>query len=134
MKTTRTDLGARFPDILKRIGCVADRLEMNVFAVGGYIRDLLLNAEDEPKDIDLTVVGDALVLAHQLKQELDARILVTYKRFATTMLAAGGCKLELVAARREKPPPSPHQPWWKKTARSPILPGGILPSMRWPSD
>ena len=87
---------------------------MNVFAVGGYVRDLLLNAGGDSKDIDLAVVGDALVLAHQLKQELGARILVTYRRFETTMLAAGGYKLELVTARREEPAPSSVQPLGEK--------------------
>lgn len=110
MRTPLTDLGTRFPDILKRIGAVADRLEMNVFAVGGYVRDLLLNADDDQKDIDLTVVGDALGLAHQLKQELGARILVTYKRFETTMMEVSGYKLELVTARQEMPPPSSRRP------------------------
>jgi poly(A) polymerase len=110
MRTSLTDLGTKFPDILKRIGAVADRLEMNVFAVGGYVRDLLLNETGDPKDIDLAVVGDALALAHQLKQEFGARILVTYKRFATTMMEVSGYKLELVTARRETPPPSPRQP------------------------
>jgi len=118
MRTSLTDLETRFPDIFKRIGAVADRLEMNVFAVGGYVRDLLLNAEDEPKDIDLTVVGDALLLARQLKQEFGARILVTYKRFETTMMAAGGCKLELVTARQEKPPLASHQPLEKACPES----------------
>ena len=95
-----TDLGTRIPDILRRIGSVADRFEMNVFAVGGYIRDLLLNGNGDHRDIDLTVVGDALVLAHQLKQELGAKILVTYKRFETTMMEVSGYKLELVTARQ----------------------------------
>jgi poly(A) polymerase len=114
MRTTLTDLETRFPDILKRIGSVADRLEMNVFAVGGYVRDLLLNADGDPKDIDLTVVGDALGLAYQLKQELGARILVTYKRFETTMMEVSGYKLELVTTRQEKPPPSSRQPSGEK--------------------
>jgi poly(A) polymerase len=110
-----TDLGTRFPDILKRIGSVADRLEMKVFAVGGYVRDLLLNETGDPKDIDLTVVGDALVLAHRLKQELSAKILVTYKRYATTMMEVSGYKLELVTARREKYLSSSHQTFAEKT-------------------
>jgi len=114
MRTSLTDLGTRFPDILKRIGTVADRLEMNVYAVGGYVRDLLLNADGDIKDIDLAVVGDALGLAQQLRQELGARILATYKRFETTMMEASGYKLELVPARHEKPPPSSRQPSGEK--------------------
>ena len=111
-----TDLGTRIPDILRRIGSVADRFEMNVFAVGGYIRDLLLNGNGDHRDIDLTVVGDALVLAHQLKQELGAKILVTYKRFETTMMEVSGYKLELVTARQEKYAPSSRQSFVKKAS------------------
>lgn len=109
MKIT-IDLGSRFPNILKRIGSVADRLEMDVYAVGGYIRDLLIGGNHHHRDIDLTVVGDALVLAHKLKREFGARILVTYERFGTTMLKVEDYKLELVTARKERYLPTSRKP------------------------
>ena len=40
---TTIDLGTGFPDVFKRIGSVADRSEITVYAVGGYIRDFLLS-------------------------------------------------------------------------------------------
>ncbi len=107
---TAKDITSRFPEFLKRVGVVADRLEMKVYAVGGYVRDLLIRGNGDNRDVDLTVVGDALVLARKLKKELGARILVTYKRFGTIMLEVNGYRLELVTARKEKYFPESRKP------------------------
>ena len=47
-------LGQDLLSILKRISQVADRSEVTVFAVGGFVRDLLLNIPN--KDIDLSLI------------------------------------------------------------------------------
>jgi putative nucleotidyltransferase with HDIG domain len=109
-----TELTNIFPDILRRIGSLADRLNMKVYAVGGYIRDILLTGTGDDKDIDLTVVGDALVLAQKLKEEAEARILVTYERFGTTMVRVNSHKLEFVTARKEKYLPDSRKPMVEK--------------------
>jgi len=104
------DLASRFPGLLKRIGSVADRSGMEVYAVGGFIRDLLARVDVDQRDIDLTVVGDALSLARRVKGELGAKILVTYERFGTTLLVAEGYKLEFVTARKERYHPESRKP------------------------
>ncbi|MBN1548733.1 MAG: HD domain-containing protein [Syntrophaceae bacterium] len=105
-----TGPGSGFPGVLKRIGSVADRLGMKVYAVGGYIRDLLLSGKEDYRDLDLTVIGDSLVLAKELRQELGARILVIYERFGTAMLEVDSYKLELVTGRKEMYLPASRKP------------------------
>ena len=48
-------LGQDLLSILERISQVASRSEVTVFAVGGFVRDLLLNIPN--KDIDIVVEG-----------------------------------------------------------------------------
>jgi poly(A) polymerase len=90
----------KFPTVLKRIGLIADRQSVELYVVGGYVRDLILNRSAK-KDIDFSVVGDALSFAQRLKSECDAKHLVVYERFGTAMLEIDDFKLEFVTAREE---------------------------------
>jgi len=58
----------------------ADRLNLPVFVVGGFVRDLLL---DRPSlDFDVVVEGDAIFFAKRLVDQFGGRVL-THKRFGT---------------------------------------------------
>ncbi len=72
----RNTLSARLPEEhinwLKSAGSKAEQLGMEAYAVGGFVRDILL---DKPNfDIDLVVEGDGLAFAHAFAQELGGRV------------------------------------------------------------
>ncbi|CBE69918.1 putative tRNA cytidylyltransferase [Candidatus Methylomirabilis oxygeniifera] len=73
-----------------------------IYAVGGYVRDLLLGRENA--DIDLVVEGDAIAIAGRLAHSLKA-VVASHPRFGTAHLRLpGGGKLDLATARRERYP------------------------------
>ena len=86
--------------LLRRIGAVGDRTGTTVYVVGGYVRDLVLGTEVQ--DIDILVMGDGIVFAHEVARELSIGTVVTYERFGTAMIPVGDGKLEFVGARKEK--------------------------------
>lgn len=85
--------------ILENVAQVANSLNVNVYAVGGFVRDLYLGKEG--KDIDFVVVGDALKLAEKFSETYRTGKLVTYSSFGTAMLQYQMYKLEFVTARSE---------------------------------
>jgi len=94
----------RHPAILSEIGRIADEEGFEVYAVGGYVRDLFVERQRRKKwrkDIDFVVVGDGIAFTRILQQRLGARRLVTYERFGTSMISVRGYKLEFVSARAE---------------------------------
>lgn len=84
---------------LRTVGAVADRLGVEAYVVGGYVRDLLLGRE--VKDIDVTVIGDGVAFAHEAAAALGAHPVVVFEKFGTAMVPYDGGKLEFVAAREE---------------------------------
>ncbi len=98
------DLTAFFPDILRQIGAIADAQGIQVFVVGGYLRDLLLTKDGNRSrrcDLDFTVVGEAVPFVQLLQQKLGARNIIVYEQFGTAMLELADGKLEFVTARTE---------------------------------
>ena len=92
------------PKILQTIGKSADALDIPIYVVGGFVRDMLLadnSVIESRKDLDFTVVGDAIQFSKMLKKEFDANNLVVYERFGTAMLEVDEFKLEFVTAREE---------------------------------
>ena len=77
----------------------ADAQRVSVYAVGGFVRDVLLGARNE--DLDLTVEGDGVAFARHLASALDG----TWKgpsAFGTAVvIARDGHKIDVATARRE---------------------------------
>ncbi|MDD5504233.1 MAG: hypothetical protein PHV77_02830 [Candidatus Omnitrophica bacterium] len=71
--------------ILKEAGDIGDRRGFGVFAVGGFVRDLMLNKKS--LDIDIAVQGDGIGLAGELAYRLGASLAV-FKCFGTAVLEA----------------------------------------------
>src|SRR5438552_571273 len=67
-----------------------------VYAVGGTVRDLLL---DRPLiDLDLAVEGDAIAL---MRAALRGMRITTHSRFGTATATIGGLRIDVATARRE---------------------------------
>ena len=85
--------------LLQNIGGVADDNGFTAFAVGGFVRDLLLKKRN--LDLDIVVEGDGIVFAKALTERLGGRYR-THERFSTaTVLLPDGFKLDIATARLE---------------------------------
>ncbi len=86
-------------EILKIIGSIADQNKISVWAVGGFVRDRILNKL--VKDIDFAVVGDGPGFARSVAKELGTRNIVIYPKFGTALVDYNEYRLEFVTARSE---------------------------------
>ena len=86
-------------ELLDRIYRASSACGFEIYAVGGFVRDLQLGKQG--KDIDFVVIGDAMRFADCLKKKLHLRTLVRYPRFGTFMTRYYGYTLEFVNAREE---------------------------------
>ena len=98
-------------DELRRL---ANEAGVAAFLVGGPVRDSLLGVP--VNDLDISVVGDAPALAQSLANATGGRLTV-HPRFGTASVAAAGCTVDLVTARRETYP---------KPAALPVVTAGSL--------
>ncbi len=67
-------------DLLRKAGAVAQELGYPLYAVGGFVRDLLLG--QPTYDVDLVVEGDAIRVARVLSERLGGRVR-SHRRFGT---------------------------------------------------
>jgi putative nucleotidyltransferase with HDIG domain len=85
--------------LLARVGALADTCGAEIYVVGGYVRDLLL--QKQVQDIDVLVMGDGVAFARTVAQDLGIDTVVAYERFGTAMIPLAEGKLEFVGARKE---------------------------------
>jgi len=92
-------LDRRIISLLKTIGEVADDLGFNAFAVGGFVRDLLLKKNNF--DLDIVIEGDGIAFAKKLAVVLGGRVR-THERFSTAMVVLPDTfKIDIATARLE---------------------------------
>ncbi len=84
--------------IFEHIRDTVDRMGVEAYVVGGYVRDFYLHRPST--DIDVVVVGDGVEVAEALAETLHAKVSI-FKRFGTAMLRWHGTEIEFVGARRE---------------------------------
>ncbi|MDP2689053.1 MAG: CBS domain-containing protein, partial [Deltaproteobacteria bacterium] len=83
-KLMKERLPAWAMEILKDAGKVADKHGFKAYAVGGFVRDLILRREN--LDIDLVIVGgDGIVFAEDFARKRDLRVRA-HRRFKTAVL------------------------------------------------
>ncbi len=99
LKIMEERLTSEVLSLLKNIGTKAQELGLQSYAVGGFVRDLLLRNEN--LDIDVVVEGDGISLARELVKEEKGDLRV-HKKFGTaTLNLPSGCRLDLATARLE---------------------------------
>jgi len=85
--------------LLKRFGEVADRLDLPVYLVGGFVRDLLLGTPS--KDVDLTVEGDGISFAEVAGKEMGFTV-KSHEKFRTAVLTGpDGRTIDVASTRLE---------------------------------
>lgn len=79
--------------LLRTLAAEADQINLPVFVVGGFVRDLLL---DRPSlDFDIVVEGDAIFFARRLADRFGGRVL-THRRFGTAKWIIRGIAEKLI--------------------------------------
>ena len=86
-------------ELLEIIGTLADQNKVSVWAVGGFVRDKILNKN--VKDIDFAVVGEGPGFAKNVAKKLGTRNVVIFPKFGTAMIDYEEFRLEFVTARTE---------------------------------
>ena len=88
-------------DVFEIISEEADKLKLETYVVGGYIRDLILNKELK-KDIDIMCVGSGIDLAIQIQKRINPNMKINiFKRYGTAMINYENYQIEFVGSRRE---------------------------------
>lgn len=100
--------------ILERIGAIADRMGLEAYVIGGYVRDTFLYRP--LTDIDVVVVGSGIALAEELGREA-GRAVTVFKTFGTAMVRIDDMEIEFVGARRES---------YSSDSRKPMVEDGTL--------
>ncbi len=86
--------------ILQIISDTADKMGVEAYAIGGYIRDNIIGRPS--KDIDIVCVGDGIALALAVAERLRPVPNVNvFSRFGTAMLKYNDLEIEFVGARKE---------------------------------
>lgn len=90
--------------LLRRIGRIGEDAGVRTYAVGGFVRDLILGVPN--LDLDVTVEGDGRRFAEVLARKMGGDV-ISYDRFGTATLSLGEGPIErmdVVTARRERYP------------------------------
>ena len=84
---------------LESIAQIGDRLNLSIYAVGGFVRDLLLNIPNQ--DIDIVVEGDGIAFAACLAEELGGRV-TSHEKFGTSVVIfSDDYRIDVATARME---------------------------------
>ena len=106
--------------IFRQISEAADRLGVECYVVGGYVRDIFL--ERPSNDIDVVVVGSGIAVAEELKRMLGKRAMLSvFRNFGTAQVKIGRrqgpLEVEFVGARKES---------YSHDSRKPVVENGTL--------
>ena len=95
----RNRLPRRIQDILAQLGKIGDELNVAVFVVGGFVRDMLLNKEN--LDVDIVVEGDGVAFAERFAGDHGCRVRC-HRKFGTAVLIyPDDFKVDIASARME---------------------------------
>jgi len=98
--------------LLKNIGKSAEEQACNAYAVGGFVRDILLRFDNY--DIDIVIEGDGIKFAKKFAAAYGYNHKV-YRKFGTAVIAIGeGRKIDIASSRLEyyeKPAALPKVEW-----------------------
>ena len=96
------------------ISKLAGEQNLQVYAIGGFVRDIFLNRPS--KDIDIVIIGNGILFAESVAKKLKVKLSV-FKNFGTASLKYNDLELEFVGARKES---------YRLDSRKPIVENGTL--------
>jgi poly(A) polymerase len=96
------------------ISKLAAQHHVQVYAIGGFVRDIFLNRPS--KDIDIVIIGNGIEFAEAVGAKLKVKVAI-YKNFGTASLKHQDLEIEFVGARKES---------YRRDSRKPIVENGTL--------
>ena len=100
--------------VFKILSKIVGESNLQVYAIGGFVRDIFLNRPS--KDIDIVVIGNGIGFAETVAKKLKVKLAV-YKNFGTASLKYNNLEIEFVGARKES---------YRLDSRKPIVENGTL--------
>lgn len=85
--------------VFRAVGKIADAQGVRAFAIGGFVRDLLIQRKS--KDIDIVCEGSGIELARAAAEALKAGRVTVFKTYGTAMFRWNDLEIEFVGARKE---------------------------------
>ena len=115
-----TDTPASFREqlthpIFQLLSDIAASKHLEIYVIGGYVRDLILRRPS--KDIDIVVLGNGIELAETAAGQLGGLPVAVFKRFGTAMFKYKGMEIEFVGARKES---------YSSDSRKPVVEAGTI--------
>lgn len=102
--------------VFRIIGETADSMGLEVYVVGGYVRDIFLDRHSA--DLDFVTVGSGIELARAVAARLGKKgKLTVYATYGTAQIRHKDLELEFVGARKES---------YTRDSRNPIVEDGTL--------
>lgn len=93
-------LPASILEFLKKAGAVAEKMGFQAFAVGGFVRDLLLRRKN--LDVDLVIEGDGIKFVKNFIANENNFTVKYHRKFGTAQINTPyGFKVDVASARRE---------------------------------
>jgi poly(A) polymerase len=85
--------------ILSIAGKLGEKEGLEVYAVGGLVRDLIMSKG--LNDIDIMVVGNGIQFSKKLSKKLKINKVVEFEKFGTAIIPNGDLQIEVASARSE---------------------------------
>ncbi len=101
--------------IIQVIADAANKLSIDIYIVGGYVRDLILKRLRS--DIDFLVIGSGTEFANIVAKELGVQNVTVFNNFGTAHFNYNGLDVEFVGARKES---------YDRKTRKPIVEDGTF--------
>ncbi len=102
--------------VLNAVAAVVEKHGIESYAVGGYVRDKIL--QRPTKDIDIVCIGSGIEFAKKVAAEFNPKPAVAvFKNFGTAMFHVNGIDVEFVGARKES---------YERNSRKPYVEEGTL--------
>ena len=100
--------------IFSVIAKLAGEQNLQVYAIGGFVRDIFLRRPS--KDIDIVIIGNGIDFAELVAKQIKVKLSV-FKNFGTASLKYHDLEVEFVGARKES---------YRLDSRKPIVENGTL--------
>jgi tRNA nucleotidyltransferase/poly(A) polymerase len=102
-------------EIINVISQTAEEKNIKVYAVGGFVRDIILNRERN--DLDILVIGSGPAFAENVADKMGITNVSYFKNFGTAHFEYQGMNVEFVGARKES---------YDRNTRKPIVEDGTF--------
>lgn len=101
--------------LISAVSKAASEIKKEVYIVGGYVRDLVLNRDRS--DIDFLVIGSGPEFAKYVSEKLNLKNISVFNNFGTAHFNFEGLDVEFVGARKES---------YDRRTRKPIVENGTF--------